>query len=90
MRPGFLKLAEGYGMNTGRAEGCLNLFADRKNRLLDLIGLSFLHDEATVDYTARFRKRSKAIVDGCGPGFVRDVQQQTHGGLTNHRGTSIG
>lgn len=50
-------------MNLGRAERCLNLFADSKDRVLDLIGRLFLNDEAKADYTARFRDRSKAIAD---------------------------
>lgn len=62
-RPDFLKLAECYGMNLGRAERCLNHFADNRDRVLDLVGRSFLNDEAKADYTARFRDRSKAIAD---------------------------
>jgi serine/threonine-protein kinase HipA len=37
-RPDFLRLAELYGMNMGRAERCMNQFAGSKDKVLDLIG----------------------------------------------------
>ena len=62
-RPDFLKLAEFYGMNTGRAERRLDQVAGNKDRILDLIGRSFLSDEAKADFAARFGDRAKAIMD---------------------------
>jgi hypothetical protein len=59
--------------NLGRAERCLNLFSDSKDRVLDLIGRSLMNDEPKADYAARFRERSKAIADCCGSGVVRSV-----------------
>ncbi|MCE9615379.1 MAG: HipA domain-containing protein [Lentisphaerae bacterium] len=62
-RPDFLKLAEFYGVNLGRAKRCLDLLVNSKDRVLDLIGRSFLHDQAKADYAARFNDRTQAIMD---------------------------
>jgi serine/threonine-protein kinase HipA len=62
-RPDFLKLAELYGMNMGRAERFLGQFQVRKNSALDLIDRSFLSDQAKADIRARFDDRLKAIAD---------------------------
>jgi serine/threonine-protein kinase HipA len=62
-RPDFLKLAEFYGMNMARAGRCINQFADKKDRALDLIGRSFLSDPAKADLRNRFDDRLKAIAD---------------------------
>jgi serine/threonine-protein kinase HipA len=62
-RPDFLKLAEFYGMNMARAGRCSNQFADNKDRVLDLIGRSFLSDPAKADIRNRFDDRLKAIAD---------------------------
>jgi serine/threonine-protein kinase HipA len=60
-RPDFQRLAELYGMNLGHAERCLNLCETNKDRILDLIGRSFLSDAAKTDYANRFRDRLKAM-----------------------------
>jgi len=62
-RPDFLKLAEFYGMNMGRADRCISQFADNKDRVRDLIGQSFLSDRAKADLWTRFDDRLKAIAD---------------------------
>jgi serine/threonine-protein kinase HipA len=62
-RPDFLKLAEFYGMNMGRAENYINQFADNKSRVSDLIERSFLSDRAKADFRTRFDDRLKAIAD---------------------------
>jgi len=62
-RADFLKLAEFYGMNMGRAERHLNQFADNKDRVLDIIGTSFLSDQAKEDFRVRFADRLKTLRD---------------------------
>lgn len=60
-RPDFLKLGEFYGMDAGRAERCVNRFADSKDRVLALIQRSFLTGQAKADFTARFVDRLNAL-----------------------------
>ena len=62
-RPDFRKLAEFYGMHAGRAERCLAQFADNQDRVRDLIGRSYLTDQAKEDFTTRFADRLRALAD---------------------------
>jgi len=62
-RPDFLKLAEIYGMNDGRAARCLAQFSDRRDSVHELIDRSFLSAAAKADYAVRFGDRLKAILD---------------------------
>ncbi len=60
-RPDFLKLAEIYGLNGERAARFLNQFSTTRDRVLDLIGRSFLSDRAKADFRARFTDRLRSI-----------------------------
>lgn len=60
-REDFLKLAEFYGMNMGRALRYMDQYANNKDRIIDLIGRSFLSEPAKADYQGRFADRLKAI-----------------------------
>jgi serine/threonine-protein kinase HipA len=62
-RQDFLKLAELYGINAGRAGRYISQFADKKGRMLDLIGRSFLSDRAKADLRTRLDDRLKAIAE---------------------------
>jgi len=62
-RSDFLKLAEFYGMDRVRAERRLDQFANSKDMVFNLIGRSFLSDQAKTDYSNRFIDRLKAIAD---------------------------
>ncbi|MEI6564051.1 MAG: HipA domain-containing protein [bacterium] len=62
-RPDFLKLAEFYGMNMDRAENYLDRFVRIQAPVLNLIGRSFLTEQAKVSFVARYHDRVKAISD---------------------------
>jgi serine/threonine-protein kinase HipA len=60
-RPDFLKLAEIYGLNMERAARFLDLFSTSRNQVQDLIGRSFLSDQAKADFHSRFTDRLNSI-----------------------------
>jgi serine/threonine-protein kinase HipA len=60
-RPDFLKLAEFYGVNMGRAERCINRFAGSKDHVLGLVERSLLSDRAKAEFRVRFDDRLGAI-----------------------------
>ena len=62
-RPDFLKLAEFYGMNRGRAERFLDRFQGSEDKVLDLIERSFLSDGAKAEFRTRLADRLEAIAD---------------------------
>ena len=60
-RQDFLKLAESYALNRVRVVRFLDQFQNNRNRVLDLIGRSFLSDRAKANYQSRYADRLKAI-----------------------------
>ncbi len=62
-RGDFLKLAEFYGMNGGRAARCVSQFAESKDLALALVKRSFLTDQAKADFTARIQDRLKTLAN---------------------------
>lgn len=62
-RPDFLMLAGYYGIQAGRAEHFLDSFLDTQNQVLELIGRSFLSEQAQLSYIVRFNDRIRAISD---------------------------
>ena len=60
-RPDFLTLAEFFSMNRERADRLLVQFEKNRDRVVDLIGRSFLSESAKADFARRLNDRLKAI-----------------------------
>jgi serine/threonine-protein kinase HipA len=60
-RPDFLRLAGFFNMNLERANRFLDQFGKNHDRVVEMIGRSFLSESAKSDYTNRFKNRSRAI-----------------------------
>lgn len=62
-RPDFLKLAEFYGMDLGRAERFLDRLVEQRDNARELIRRSFLTERAKAGFCALMADRLKAIAD---------------------------
>jgi serine/threonine-protein kinase HipA len=60
-RDDFMMLAEMYGLNFKRAKKILDIFPANRSAVRNLVGRSFLSEEAKTDYMKRFDDRLLAI-----------------------------